>query len=72
MGAGYEALINEICHKVKSSGFQYAVVLSADVTLSGKEIIESDLVLSLPAIEVPEDGRLNSVIRSRIEEMWQK
>ncbi|MFF2908127.1 DUF2487 family protein [Paenibacillus sp. NPDC057934] len=72
MGAGYKGLINELCHKVKSSGFQYAVVLTVDVNLSGHEIIESDLVLALPNIEVPQGGRLNSIVGDRIQEMWQE
>lgn len=71
MGAGYKALINEICHKVKSNQFQYVIVLTADIRLSGKEIIESDLVLSLPEIEVPQGGRLSGVVREKIQQMWQ-
>ncbi|GGF75006.1 hypothetical protein GCM10010912_20270 [Paenibacillus albidus] len=71
MGEEYIGLINELCRKVKSSGFQYAIVLSADISLSGREIVESDLVLSLPNIVVPSHQRINSVISGKIQEMWQ-
>lgn len=69
-GGGYVDLINEVCRKVKSSGFQYAVVLTADVTLLDSEIIESDLVLSLPIIEASQAGKINSNIGMKIQELW--
>ncbi|HBS46388.1 MAG TPA: DUF2487 domain-containing protein [Paenibacillus sp.] len=71
-GEGYVGLINEVCRKVKSSGFQYAVVLTADIALLEQEIIESDLVLSLPIIEGSLEGKINSNIGMKIQEMWRR
>lgn len=71
-GGGYVDLINEVCRKVKSSGFQYAVVLTADIALQEREIIESDLVLSLPIIEASLEGKINSNIGMKIQEMWRR
>lgn len=69
-GEGYVGLINEVCRKVKSSGFQYAVVLTADIALLEQEIFESDLVLSLPIIEGSLEGKINSDIGMKIQKMW--
>jgi 23S rRNA (pseudouridine1915-N3)-methyltransferase len=71
-GEHYVGLINEVCQKVKSSGFQYAIVLTADIALLGSEIFESDLVLSLPIIEASQKGIINSFISRGIQEMWQR
>ncbi|WP_419884760.1 DUF2487 family protein [Paenibacillus sp. B-A-8] len=71
-GGGYVELINEVCQKVKSSGFQYAVVLTADIALLKEEIFESDLVLSLPIIESSLEGKINSDIGMKIQEMWRR
>lgn len=71
-GGGYADLINEVCRKVKSSGFQYVVVLTADIALLEQEIIESDLVLSLPIIEGSLEGKVNSDIGMKIQEMWRR
>ncbi|MNO75792.1 hypothetical protein D3C76_668540 [compost metagenome] len=71
-GGGDVDQINEVCRKVKSSGFQYIVVLTADVALQENEIVESDLVLSLPIIEASQEGKINRNISMKIQEMWQR
>ncbi|MBW4085376.1 DUF2487 family protein [Paenibacillus sp. S150] len=71
-GAGSAAYINEICQKVKSSGFQYVIVLSADTALASAGIVESDLLLSLPDIEGFQDKASGSYIRDEIQAMWHK
>ncbi|WP_312148582.1 DUF2487 family protein [Paenibacillus odorifer] len=71
-GEGYVNLINEICQKVKSSGFQHVVVLTADVPLQESQIYESDLVLSLPIIEASHEGKNDSEIRMKIQDMWRR
>jgi hypothetical protein len=71
-GDGYVEQINEVCRKVKSSGFQYAIVLTADISLQEIEIVESDLVLSLPIIEVSQEGNSNRYIGMKIQEMWRR
>ncbi|MNL75145.1 hypothetical protein D3C87_2009020 [compost metagenome] len=71
-GAESAAFVNEICRKVKSSGFQYVIVLSADISLAGSGIIESDLVLSLTDIEASQHKPVRSCIRDEIEALWNK
>ncbi|NQX44792.1 DUF2487 family protein [Paenibacillus tritici] len=71
-GPGSAALINELCRKVKSSGFQYAVVLSANERLSGEEIYESDLLLSLPEIAADSRTAVSTHVRGEIQGLWQK
>ncbi|QQZ60667.1 DUF2487 family protein [Paenibacillus sonchi] len=71
-GAESAAYINEICRKVKSSGFQSVIVLSADISLAGSGIAESDLVLSLPDIEASRQKPVRSCIRDEIEALWNK
>jgi hypothetical protein len=71
-GEGYVDQINEVCRKVKSSGFQYVVVLTADIALQESEIVESDLVLSLPIIGASQEGKMNSDIGMKIQEMWRR
>ncbi|OKP93607.1 DUF2487 family protein [Paenibacillus sp. P46E] len=71
-GAESLAYINEICRKVKSSGFQHAIVLSADIPLTAAEIYESDLVLSLPDIRASQSEASGSYVRDEIAAMWLK
>ncbi|WP_379162400.1 DUF2487 family protein [Paenibacillus sp. sgz5001063] len=71
-GAESFALINEICRKVKSSGFQYVIVLSADISLAEPDIDESDLVLSLPVIQRSQSKTTGSYIRDEISGLWHK
>lgn len=69
---GYVDQINEVCRKVKSSHFQYTIVITADISLQNKEIYESDLVLSLPVIESSQESKIQSGIGMKIQEMWQR
>lgn len=71
-GEGREKYINSIFRKVKSSNFQYAILLTADISISEHEIIESDLVLSLPALEASQGIGINAEIAKKIQEMWQR
>jgi hypothetical protein len=64
--------VNEICRKVKSSHFQYAIVASSDLELLSIEIVESDLVLSLTGFETSRIMSCKSQIGREIEQMWQR
>lgn len=63
--------VNEICRNVKSKGFQYAVVVTAEVEVSKEGIPESDLVLSLPELKTLDKNDLGAHLRREIERMWQ-
>lgn len=71
-GEGKVDYINGIFRKVKSSSFQYVILLTADLSISEDEIIESDLVLSLPTLEAYIGSGFNAEIAKRIQEMWQQ
>jgi hypothetical protein len=70
-GAESIALINDLCRKVKSIGFQYAVVLSANERLPGDRINESDLLLSLSDLTGDSHPSVSAHIRAEIQAMWQ-
>jgi len=65
-------LINDICRKVKSTNFRYAIVLTADLELAAEEVVESDLVLSRPRMEVLPGSGVAAVAAEKIHELWQK
>lgn len=65
-------VINDICRKVKSSTFQYIIVLTADLPLSEMGIIESDLLLSLTDIQASQASSISSYISEKIQAMWQR
>ncbi|MHA6530938.1 DUF2487 family protein [Paenibacillus sp. BAC0078] len=65
-------VVNEICRKVKSKTFQYVIVLTADVSLSGMGIAESDLLLSLTDIQASQAPSISSYISEKIQAMWQQ
>ena len=67
-----EELLNEICHNVKSAGFKYPVVVSADVQLDTEALYESALVLSLPAMGPISDEALKSAVAQQISDLWNK
>jgi 23S rRNA (pseudouridine1915-N3)-methyltransferase len=71
-GEGCIGLINDICRKVKSSGFQYTVVLTADMDVTEQQIAESDLVLSLPNLDAAQQSMISALVRGKIQEMWQR
>lgn len=71
VGAGKGNYINSVLRKVKSSSFQYAILLTADISISEHEIYESDLVLSLPTLEASSEMGINAEIAKKIQKMWQ-
>ncbi|MDH6671890.1 23S rRNA (pseudouridine1915-N3)-methyltransferase [Paenibacillus sp. LBL] len=65
-------LLNEVCHNVKSIGFKYVVVMTADRELSEEDVPESSLVLSRRRFEDNGDTPLAAVVSEQISEMWQQ
>ena len=65
-------LINELCCNVKSKYFQYAIVLTADIDVSESEIVESDLVLSLPRFRDLTSKEVQAFTAEKIQELWIK
>ena len=63
-------LLNEVCHNVKSSGFKFVVIMTADVELSIEDVPESTLVLSRRRLEASEGIPLSAIVTGQISEMW--
>ncbi|AIQ59528.1 DUF2487 family protein [Paenibacillus borealis] len=69
-GAESIALLNGLCRKVKSIGFQYAIVLSANEALLEEKVYESDLLLCLPGLKGDSDASVSSRVRDEIQRLW--
>lgn len=65
-------LLNEVCHNVKSSGFKFVVIMTADVELSKEDVPDSTLVLSRRRLEGSEGIPLSAIVAGQISEMWQQ
>lgn len=65
-------LLNEVCHNVKSIGFKFVVIMTADVELSKEDVPESTLVLSRRRLEGNEGIPLSATVSGQISEMWQQ
>lgn len=65
-------LLNEICHKVKSAGFAYSIIMTADCKLTGEDVPESALVLSLPVIAATGTESVKEAVAGLIGELWNK
>jgi 23S rRNA (pseudouridine1915-N3)-methyltransferase len=70
-GAESITLINVLCRKVKSIGFQYVIVLSANEVLLEEMVHESDLLLCLPALRKDSNISVSACIREEIQGLWQ-
>ncbi|WP_106767952.1 DUF2487 family protein [Paenibacillus faecalis] len=71
-GPSVTQFLNDICQKVKSIGFIYAVVITADHELEIKDIPESALVLSRPRLMADDDLQISTAVTTLIREMWEK
>lgn len=69
-GAESIALLNALCQKVKSIGFQYVIVSSANEVLLTEEVYESDLLLCQPEMKRDSDTPVSSHIRDEIQRLW--
>lgn len=65
-------LLNDICQKVKSRGFTYVVVITADYDLDIKDIPESALVLSLPRLMAAGEVPVSAAVLKLISGLWEK
>ncbi|OMF96363.1 DUF2487 family protein [Paenibacillus sp. FSL R7-0337] len=70
-GPGMTAIVNELCRKVKSSGFQYVIVMSANEGLRKEDVFESDLLLCLTEIMSDSRASVSAYVRSEIQALWQ-
>lgn len=63
--------VNEVCLRVKQSGFSYAVVISAGVELNEELIPEADLIVTPGRIQAVTQGEPEAFARAQIQRMWE-
>ncbi|OAB44297.1 DUF2487 family protein [Paenibacillus glacialis] len=66
-------LLNEICHKVKDSGFKYVIIMTADTIIDESECLSCDLILSqkqLAPLYENDQSVLSSIIQNKVESLW--
>ncbi len=66
-------LLNEICHKVKESGFKYVIIMTADTILDESQCLSCDLILSqqqLAPLYGNDQTMLSSIIQDKVENLW--
>lgn len=71
-GGSAVQLLNDICHKVKFTGFRYVIVITADIDLVQSDVPESALVLSQPRIIAHGDMPLSAAVSKLISGVWEK
>ncbi|WP_211744987.1 DUF2487 family protein [Paenibacillus sp. Marseille-Q4541] len=72
-----ENAINDLCSRIKTGGFKYVIVMTADEPLANTQIPQADLVFSLPFLS-SERGELTrenasefrEYIHSQVYQMW--
>ncbi|RUT36065.1 DUF2487 family protein [Paenibacillus zeisoli] len=62
--------INAVCANVKSAGFKYVIVVSADVELDPGIIYESDLVVTPGRFEASEEQSPAAAVMQEIQRLW--
>ncbi|OAB32596.1 hypothetical protein PMSD_16590 [Paenibacillus macquariensis subsp. defensor] len=65
--------LNELCLRVKESGFKYAIIMTADTILEKSEVLNCDLILSqqqLAPLYENDQNVLSSIIQDKVESLW--
>ncbi|WP_068617156.1 DUF2487 family protein [Paenibacillus tuaregi] len=62
--------INEVCANVKSAGFKYVIVISADVELDSSMLYESDLVVTPGRFPGSTEESPSTSVMREIQAMW--
>lgn len=63
-------LINEICHNVKSSGFKFVILISADVSLLDLSLPNVDLIVTPQSFAGSDTSDLKTAIQDEIQRIW--
>ena len=65
--------LNELCLRVKESGFKYAIIMTADTILEESKVLNCDLILSqqqLAPLYDNDQNVLSSIIQDKVESLW--
>ncbi|MGG6309560.1 DUF2487 family protein [Paenibacillus macerans] len=64
-------LVNEVCRNVKSGGFVYAIVISADVEWSDDELPDADLIVTPQRFSGLGGAHPAGQVKAKIQQLWQ-
>lgn len=62
--------VNKVCANVKSAGFKYVIVISADVELDSAILNESDLLVTPSRFAGSEEQAPSVAVMQEIQHMW--
>lgn len=62
--------LNRLCIKLRSQGFVHIVIVSAQLSVTGDELPEADLVITPDSLQVDDAAHARPVIKDRIQKMW--
>ncbi|MCH1639676.1 YpiF family protein [Paenibacillus timonensis] len=68
---GMPRFVNDLCRNVKSSGFAYAIVVSADFEWNSEELPDADLIVTLRGFSADSGGAAGGQVKAAVQEMWQ-
>ncbi|NMO96991.1 DUF2487 family protein [Paenibacillus lemnae] len=63
-------MLDEICEKVKKTGFKYVVIITSDIEMTNDDVPNSTLVLSQKELESHSKVSLKSAVSVQISQMW--
>lgn len=63
--------INVVCRNVKSSGFAYALVVSADFEWSDEELSDADLIVTLRRFAPDSKEGAAGRVKEAVQDLWQ-
>lgn len=64
-------LVNEVCRNVKSSGFAYAIVISAAAEWVDGELPDADLIVTPRRFSTAGEGAPEGRVKEKIQLLWQ-
>lgn len=70
-GADDVEKINDLCHKMKSGGFKYVIIISSKLPFTEHAFEHGDLVLSPATVRPTEEFSLRTLITTQIHNLWQ-
>lgn len=64
--------VNDVCHKLKESGFAYVIVLSAQMDIRTEDMPDADLIVTPVTIKEIRKEKISSAIAKKVQELWRK
>lgn len=70
LGEDY-SLLNEVCHHVKTTGFRYVIIMTADANVDGEKLNNCNLLLSLQSMKEEGQAISAAVIKEKNTEFME-